>query len=155
MRSVLCIGIGNPYRQDDSVGLVIAAALQARNLPGVTVIEHNGEGVALMDAWRGAEAVILIDAVSSGAAPGTLFQFAAHRSPLPAGYFTYSTHAFGLAEALEMARALNELPPYCIVFGVEGTSFGFGTALTPEVEHSARESVSLIVRTIEAVQHGR
>jgi hydrogenase maturation protease len=155
MVSVLCIGIGNRYREDDAVGLHVADRLRMQNLPGVTVIEHNGEGASLLDAWHEAEAVILIDAVSSGAKPGTLFQVAAHDSPLPGRFFTYSTHAFGVAQALELARALDELPPSCIVFGIEGASFDFGLDVTPEVETTAEALVPLIVRKIEELCHAR
>lgn len=154
MAPVLCIGIGNLYRQDDAVGLCVAHALQALNLPGVRVIEHSGEGVSLMDSWRGAGALILIDAVSSGAAPGSIFQFAVHDRPLPAGYFAFSTHAFGLAGAIELARSLGELPPQCIVFGIEGVTFDFGIDLSPQIAQSAREIIPVIVRTIERLQDG-
>jgi hydrogenase maturation protease len=155
MSAVLCIGIGNRYRQDDSIGPRIADRLLQLNVPDVTVIEHSGEGASLMDAWGGVDTVILIDAVSSGATPGTLFQFAAHDSPLPAGYFAYSTHAFGVAQALELARSLRELPPCCIVFGIEGGGFNFGIGLSPQVEDTIEALVPLIARTIEELRHAR
>lgn len=153
MTSVLCIGIGNLYRQDDAVGLRVAAALRAQNLPGITVIEHSGEGASLMDIWQEFSAVILIDALASGAEPGTVRQLAVHDAPIPSRYFAYSTHAFGLAEALEMARSLNTLPARCVVFGIEGARFGFGTDLTPEVEQAAQALVPVIACTIERLQH--
>ena len=155
MSAVLCIGIGNRYRRDDSAGPCVSDALLQLNLPGVTVIEHSGEGASLMDAWRGGDAVILIDAVSSGAKPGTLFQFAAHDSPLPAGYFPYSTHAFGVSQALELSRSLGELPSLCVVFGIEGACFDFGTDLSPAVEQTVQQIVPVIIRTIEELRHAR
>ena len=59
---LLVIGVGNPYRNDDAVGLVVARRIRDLNLQGVTVIEANGEGASLMEAWQGADSVILIDA---------------------------------------------------------------------------------------------
>ncbi len=153
MVSVLCIGIGNHYRQDDSVGIHIAARLRSQNLPHLRVIDHSGEGAALMDAWRDADIVFLIDAVSSGAEPGTLVQFAAHDRPLPAGYFAFSTHAFGVVEAIELARTLGELPSCCIVFGIEGARFDFGTELSPRVEQAVPVIVPRIVSAIASLQH--
>jgi hydrogenase maturation protease len=67
----LLIGIGNAYRSDDGVGLVVIRAVQAKGLPETFCIESNGDGAALIDAWANAGKVILIDAVSSGAKPGT------------------------------------------------------------------------------------
>lgn len=152
--TVLLIGIGNPYRQDDSLGVRIAGALQGCNLPDIRVIEHSGEGVSLMDAWGDADAVVVVDAVSSGAEPGRIYQFLAHEQPLPARFFAYSTHDFGLAEAVELARSLGELPPRCIVFGIEGAHFSFGTELSSEVKRAMAELIPVIVRTLEELRHG-
>lgn len=132
--SVLCVGIGNEFRGDDAVGLIAARMLQARQLPGLRVIEQSGEGAALMAAWGGAAAVFLVDAVSSGAAPGTIYRLDARSLPIPAEFFHYSTHAFSVAEAVEMARALDELPPRLVIYGIEGANFDLGISLSPAVE---------------------
>jgi hydrogenase maturation protease len=107
---VLVIGVGNDYRHDDAVGLIVARRLREKNLQHVTVREMSGEGAALIAAWQGADCVIIVDAVQSGAAPGTIFRVEAHREPIPTNFFHCSTHAFGVAEAIETARSLGQLP---------------------------------------------
>ena len=134
----LVIGVGNDYRGDDAVGLAVARRIRNERLEGVTVREASGEGLALMEIWQVADSVILIDAVHSGARPGTVHRFDAGARPLPAPLFHYSTHAFGLADAIELARALNQLPSRLEVYGVEGKNFEAGAALSPEVEAAAR-----------------
>ena len=114
--SILIIGIGNPYRGDDAVGLRIAQDIKKKSPDHVNVIEQSGEGISLMDSWKDSDAVILIDAVYSGAKPGTIHRFDAHTQPIPSKFFHYSTHAFGVAEAIELARALKQLPPHLIVY---------------------------------------
>jgi len=47
-----------------------------------------------------------------------------------------STHAFGVADAIELARALDRLPPHLDVYAVEGVEFGLGTPLTPAVQRA-------------------
>jgi hydrogenase maturation protease len=141
----LVIGIGNEYRHDDAVGLIIARYLQERALDHCKVLEQNGEGAALMEEWKNAEAVILIDAVHSGAAPGTIYRFDARKQPIPTKFFHYSTHAFSVAEAIELARALNQLPPHLVVYGIEGKNFDAGQGLSPEVEKAAWEVVGRVV----------
>jgi len=141
----LVIGLGNDFRRDDGAGRV--AARRVRELAGeaVRVIEESGEGAALMDAWRGAELVILIDAVHSGAAPGTIHRLDARAQPIPSNFFHYSTHAFSVAEAVELARALDQLPPRLIVHGIEGKDFTSGEGLSPEVA-AAVEQVAQTVK---------
>jgi hydrogenase maturation protease len=132
------IGVGNAARGDDAAGLIAA-----RRLGG---LEHEGDPVALLDVWRGAELAVVIDAVSSGAEPGTVHRFDATAEPLPAHLRgSSSTHALGLAEAIELGRALGRLPARLIVYGIEGERFEAGTELTPAVaaavEAVAREAV--------------
>lgn len=146
---ILLIGIGNEYRRDDGVGLV--AARKLGSIPNTKVIEESGEGIALMEAWKGADIVILIDAVSSGAAPGTIHRFEAHAQPIPAKFFSYSTHAFSIARAIELARTLNQLPPCMFVYGIEGKNFEAGIGLSPEVEKAVRDVVKLVLQDIQAL----
>src|SRR5712692_1537146 len=103
---ILVIGIGNQYRGDDANGILLARRINSLNLPQVRVIEQAGEGAALIDAWEssGASLVILIDAVCSGAEPGTVYRLDVNNKTIPTSFFNYSTHAFSLAEAIELAR---------------------------------------------------
>jgi len=130
---VRVIGVGNPFRCDDGIGPLVAREVKKR-VPHLEVMEASGEGAELMELWAGAETVIVIDAVSSEAKPGVIYRFEAHREALPAFLFSGSTHRFGVAQAVELARALGKLPKRVIVYGIEGKSFRFGTELSPEVE---------------------
>jgi hydrogenase maturation protease len=87
----------------------------------------------LMDVWRGADALILIDAVTSGAAPGTVFRLDVSSSPLNRDLFKSSTHALGLADAVELSRTLGTLPARVLVFGVEVRDLSAGVGLSADV----------------------
>jgi hydrogenase maturation protease len=141
----LAIGIGNAWRSDDAAGLAVAHALSGSPPPGVQVVAREGEPTELIDVWAGAEAVWLADAVSSGAPPGTVHRLDAGSEPLPAALFRVSSHLVGLAEAVELARALGKLPPRVVVFGIEGARFEAGESLSPEVA-AAVEEVAAAVR---------
>lgn len=144
----LVIGIGNSYRRDDALGLLVARQLKNCVPPEVTVVEASGEGCALTELWRGAEHVTLIDAVSSGGAPGTIHRLDAHASAIPTCFFHYSTHAFSVAEAIELARVMNELPPQLILYGIEGKDFDAGIGLSREVELAMKEVQSRILQEV-------
>lgn len=153
-QSILVIGVGNEYRRDDGVGHSVARALMREEPEGVRVIEESGEGAALMEAWRGADTVILIDAVHSGGEPGTVHCFDAQVQEIPANFFRYSTHAFSVAEAIELARTLGELPSQLIVYGIEGKDFQAGTGLSSEAAQAGREVLRQVCDQIEATQKG-
>jgi hydrogenase maturation protease len=141
---ILIIGLGNDYRGDDAVGRALARRLQAIAGGNVRVMEESGEGASLIEAWEGADFVILIDAVHSGGAAGTIHRFDAAMQPVPGRFFHYSTHAFSVAEAVELARALNQLPPRLIVYGIEGKNVDSRVGLCPEVKVAAEEVFRMV-----------
>lgn len=152
---MLCLGVGNRYRGDDGVGPAVAQQLQALQLPGLEVREASGEGASLMDQWSGWRQVILVDAVISGSEPGTLFELNAFTQSIPASLFATSTHAFGVAEAVEMARMLGQLPAELRIYGIEGASFEHGCGLTPVVEKTAVQVVALIAAEVKRLDTRR
>jgi hydrogenase maturation protease len=150
-RKILVVGVGNEYRSDDGVGILIAREIREKHLGSVTVKEESGEGTALMEAWKGFETVILIDAISSASKPGTIVTIDAGKKNVPAKFFHYSTHAFSIAEAIELARELKTLPPHVLLFGIEGASFQAGVGLSRTVQESAKNVVSQIMQHITTV----
>lgn len=153
MAAIKVIGIGNPYRHDDAAGLEAVRRIRALGLTRIEVEEATGEGADLMDRWAGSEHVILIDAVRSGAAPGTLHRLDASAQTVPKRFFSYSTHAFSVAEAVELSRRLGRLPSHLVIFGIEGGDFSTGPGLTFAVE-KAVENVARAVQEIAARRTG-
>lgn len=134
---VLFLGVGNLHRADDGVGPYIAERLAADPVfaaEGIDVQPHSGEGASLMHLWEGAQKVVIVDAMKSGGKLGEVRRFDAVKETLHHGVFRYSSHLFGLAEAVEMSRALGSLPAEMIIYGVEGIEFTFGAERSPEVE---------------------
>jgi len=146
---VLVIGIGNECRGDDGVGLAVIRALKEQGLQAVICKECSGEGTALMDLWENFSRVILIDAMLSGGAPGAISRFDADKEAIPARLSSHSTHAFGVAEAVELAKTLYEFPASLIVYAVEGKDFTADCGLTPEVAHAVPVVVSLVMREVQ------
>jgi len=145
----LIIGIGNDFRGDDGVGIVIAARLRERNISAFEIVEYGGEGTGLVTLWKGADKVIVIDATFSGAEPGKIYRFDIDKDVLPTNLFAgYSTHAIGLAEAIELSKTLDCLPRTLIIYGIEGKSYESGQGLTNEIAKSAELVISKILEEI-------
>jgi hydrogenase maturation protease len=149
-KPIVVIGVGNYYRADDGVGPVVVRRLATMNLAGAAVREESGEGAALIESWKDAEHVIIVDAASSGSVPGTIHRIDAHAQRVPSSFFHYSSHAFSVAEAIELARALNRLPSRLTLLGIEGKNFAAGIGLSPEVERSCEEILDLVTEEIAA-----
>jgi len=148
---LLVIGVGNEFRGDDAAGLLVARQVKACSLEQTHVCEANGEGVALMELWHGAEAVILIDAVQAGGKPGMIYHLDAGTDKIPSRFFHYSTHAFSVAEAVELARALGQLPGALIVYGIEGQQYDVGGGLSLAVEQAVAEVAKRVCEEAQAL----
>ncbi len=132
---VVVIGVGNALRGDDAAGLEVARRLRRRaTAAGILVREQEGEALGLLEQWDGVAAALLVDAIRSGAGAGTVHRLDASARPLPAELRgSSSTHAVGIGEAIELARALGRLPAHVVVYGVEGRCFSTGGGLSEEV----------------------
>jgi hydrogenase maturation protease len=135
----MVIGVGNAWRGDDGAGLAVARRLRELSPAGVEVHELEGDATALVDTWSGADRVVVVDAAESGAPPGTVRRFDAHSGPLPVRSLRSSTHAFGVSDAVELARALGRLPGRLDVYAIEGATFTADDHLSPAVERAVAE----------------
>ena len=140
MRRIV-IGIGNPERGDDAAGRETVRRLRATMPADVAIAEADGETTSLLALLDGAAATFWVDACASGAPAGTIRRFDLAEDRLPPTASAVSSHGIGLAEALELARVLGQLPARCVVYAIEGQSFAAGVGLSPAVERAVVEVV--------------
>jgi len=144
------IGIGNESRSDDGVGLWIARRLREANLPGACIELQKGDTASMIATWAATDTVILIDAVSSGTgtSAGKIYRFSDSGEPVPDCFLSPSTHRFGLARALALARVLDRMPCHLILYGIEGLCFDFGCELTPLVKKAATRVMRMVIEDV-------
>jgi hydrogenase maturation protease len=106
--------------------------------------------VDLVELMKGASVVILIDAARGGKTPGSVYRLDASVSPIGAQVFPRSSHAIGVAEAIELARAMDVLPATVIVYGVEVGNTEVGQPLSPPMGEALDHVVKQIIQECEA-----
>lgn len=150
--AVLVLGLGNPDRGDDGAGAAAAQALIGRVPPEVVVQVRRGDLLALIEDWEGFEALVCIDAAAPMGLPGRIHRVDVDATPLPASSGVTSSHAFGLPEAIELARSLELLPRRIIVYAIEGESFESGAPLTPAVAEGALRAADQVLAEVDRLQ---
>lgn len=142
---IVVIGVGNALRGDDAAGLAVADQVRVAAPAGVAVRVCEEEPTRLIDSFGEADVAFVVDAVWTGAPAGTVHRWDASNAPVPSRELRSSTHAIGIGEALELARALGKLPARTVVIGVEGSEFVAREGMTPAVvEGVACASASLL-----------
>lgn len=134
--STLVLGLGNPDRGDDAVGLVVAERLAGRNL-AATVRAWSGPDIDLLDLWPDVGHLVVVDAVRSGGAAGTIHRFTSddRRGGRPRG--AGGSHAFGLLDVIELGRRLGRGPQRWDIYLVEVATTSHGEALSGGVAAAA------------------
>jgi hydrogenase maturation protease len=149
---LLVIGIGNSDRGDDGIGRLIVRQLVGRVPRHIAIIERPGDTLALIDDWAGYDGVILVDAAAPGAAPGSTHRIDLLQDDLPTDLSLSSTHAFGVADAVGLARTLGLLPKRLIAYAVEGVDFAPGAPVSPEVAATADTLVARIAAEVRLLE---
>ncbi len=149
--SALVIGVGQTDRSDDAVGLLVAAEV-GRIAPAVDVVTVTSP-TRLVDAWEGRDDVAVVDAVRTGRSAGAITLVEVGNRPLPARPGAGGSHGFGVAEAVELGRALGRLPRHLVVVGVEASTFAIGAELTPEVVAAVPAAARAVLGAVAAAAH--
>ena len=139
---MLIVGYGNRGRGDDGAGAMVAGRLQEL---GMDAEICTGDAFSLIGAWN-SDDVVVVDAMVTGAPAGTVRLWNGRQVRFQ-GSPAASTHGLGVAEAIELARALGRLPQRLRVFGIEGRSFAIGSDISPEVMHAVEKITRLLAES--------
>ena len=155
MATTLIIGLGNPLVSDDSVGLRVVAELQ-RQLVGredVEVTEDYWGGLRLMERMIGYERAIVVDAISTGAAPGTIHRLTTESI---ATQKSASAHDVSLPTALAFGRQAGAKLPEdrnVSLLGIEAQDLvNFSEQCTPAVAAAIPRAVREVLQILESMQ---
>ena len=130
------VGVGSPFG-DDRLGWVAAESLQRSPVlnglePGRIVISIlDRPGAMLLALWDEADHVIVMDAVRSGAVPGTRHRLTA--SDVTDTRIPATSHGFGIVAALQLAQVLENLPDRLLLRGIEMDACCTGFTLSAAV----------------------
>lgn len=134
---LLVIGCGNLTAGDDGAGLEILRRLEALAEPGCALRRLPMSDIEIFDLLGDADMILIVDAVSSGAAPGTLYLLTLPSATLERrSVSTLSSHGWGLRESIELARALGRRLPRLVVLGVEVGTLELGVGRSAAVERA-------------------
>ncbi len=146
MTGAVVIGVGNPWRRDDGVGHAVARQVvdRHRDARDLRVELLDGEPARLLDAWDGADLVVVVDALRGDDAGAVVVVDPDDPDGAPS-----SSHGLGLTDAVALGRRLGRLPGSLVVLGVVGVDFGDGPGLTPSVATAVGPATERVLRLLD------
>ena len=143
---VVVIGIGSSYRRDDGVGPAVAAAVDARAVPGVRVLSDAGDPCGILDAWADARLAVVVDAaVATPSVPGRIHRCTINQLQ---GASAVSSHGVDIATVLALGEALDRMPADVVLFAIEVTETGYGVGLSPRVAAAIPHAVAAVMSEV-------
>jgi hydrogenase maturation protease len=153
----LVIGLGNPLVTDDSVGLRVAEQLRGElaEQSDVTVDEDYWGGLRLMERMIGFDRVIVVDAICTGAAPGTIHRLKTSDIPTQR---SASAHDVNLPMALAFGRQAEVALPcdeQIVLIGIEAEDvINFSETCTPAVAAAVPVAVQEVLEALDSLSGG-
>jgi len=161
--AVVIAGIGSEYRHDDAIGAIVGE--QAARRSGARWAGPLVDPLDLLGHWDDAALAVVVDAVRSGAEPGTVTVMDLAPSgradgtrgprrpgPVPRRPGTAratSSHGVDVLGVHRLARAVGHAPARVVVVGVEGEDFSLGSGLSPRVEAAVPEALRAVLALVE------
>ena len=143
--SVLVVGFGNPAREDDGIGPLVAAKIEELGINGVTVDSDYQLTVEHAKDVCEHETVIFVDASTNGDEPFSM-------SPVePETELSFSSHSVSPAGVIGLAENLFGARPRAFILEIRGYSFGmFTEELTEAAERNSEEAVRFLCAGLES-----
>jgi hydrogenase maturation protease len=148
--SILVLGIGNPIRSDDGVGVRVVKQLAAahRFSADVALMEGGTLGLALLPYLAGVMRLVLVDAVDTGRMPGVLVRLEGNQISQTLES-QFSPHQMGLKDLLAVAGVLGTAPEEVVLWGVQPENLGLGLEMSATVAARVESLAGHVVAELE------
>jgi hydrogenase maturation protease len=148
------IGLGNPLMGDDGIGIAALERLRAAwHVPeGVELVDGGTWGMNLLPIIEDADEVLFIDAIKTGAEPGT--EIVIPRARLPRYLATkISPHEVDLRDVLALAELRGTLPDQTVAVGLEPALVELSSELSDQLQARLDALVAAVVRQLATWGH--
>lgn len=143
---IVVLGVGNILLSDEGLGVRAIERLQRSYSwpPEVKLIDGGTCGMELLEDIEGLDALIMVDAIRAGQAPGTPILLAGDAIPV---FFKtkLSPHQVGLCDVLATLEFLGRAPKDTTIMGLQPHSLALGMELSSEIEASMPALMQMLV----------
>jgi hydrogenase maturation protease len=149
---ILVLGLGSTPSGDDGLGPILLDELarQYRYAGGFVEFVNGGtKGLDLLGHIVGRQAIVVLDALTTGAKPGTVSVLEGAEVLRYATGSSASVHPGDAHELLATAAFLGDLPEHFYVVGVQPGDLHQGAALSTQVQRSLQRAVAQAQKIID------
>ncbi len=152
LQRIVVLGIGNMLWADEGFGVRCVEALQQRFefAPHVELVDGGTQGLALLQYVQEADALLILDAIDYGLAPGTLKVVQGDEVPCFLGAKKMSLHQTGFQEVLMVAQLTGHYPQRIVLIGCQPEELeDYGGSLRPRTLQALEEALPLALEHLQ------
>jgi hydrogenase maturation protease len=145
------VGVGNTIMGDDGVGPALVERLQetpAGSAADIRLVDAGTTGFLALEAMSGADRAIVVDAIETGASPGTVHEYRCVDGTFETAVPEMTMHDVSFTEAMAAGGDVYDLPDEIRIWGVEPADVSIGDELSDPVDRAATELVDSLTETI-------
>ena len=155
--SLAVIGVGNPYRGDDGIGIYLVQKIKQDKSFARDVVEYLDGGIGGMNLFHmmsSYKRVLLVDAVNCKKQPGDHVFFSSDEIASSNKMSSLvSTHGSDLFQVIKQVKEFNEHPPDIFVFGVQPDDVSLRQGFSECIEKNLSVLESKLKQRIENLIH--
>ena len=148
------IGIGNPLRRDDGIGIhLLQSLMKDRSTlpPNLELIDAGTGGMNLVHLLARFDVVLIIDAVHFGIPAGESRLLSPDEVRTNKTLSTTSTHMVDVLSLLRLSEQLHELPQKLYIFGVQPIDMAHGTDLSQTLQRACPRLLQELKQHIQTI----
>jgi hydrogenase maturation protease len=154
VKSIGVIGIGNPLRRDDGIGIVLLDQLRDCRedfLSDVSLVDGGIGGMNILHLIDDFDIVIFIDAIDFHAPVGEICFFSFDDVKESRKKQNIGTHVQDVLEVLYVAQKLGSLPEKIFIFGVQPSDLSYGVGVSSLIEKKLQFLTDSLKKNIKEI----
>jgi len=152
MKKIGIIGIGNPLRKDDGIGILLLQKLKKNKekLPeNIELIDAGTVGMNILHIISNYDEVIFIDAINLKKKTGETKFFKYQEIKKQNNMICLNTHNFDIRKIIEISKKINKKPSKIYFFGIQPADIGYGNKITQELNTKIEIIFSKLLKKIK------
>jgi len=151
MKEKALIGLGNPLRNDDGIGIILIEELKKKQLKDYEIIDGGIGGINLLHVLSRYKKVILIDAFDFRSEAGDYKILDYHKLQTKTNNMNISTHECNFFKVLSLSSELKEIPKKIYIFGIQPKKTSYGEKISEELNLNINRYIDEIIKLTKEI----
>ncbi|MHC5060775.1 MAG: hydrogenase maturation protease [Planctomycetota bacterium] len=149
-KNIVVLGLGNPLRSDEGIGVAIVGWFSARadQYPSVDFIDAGTGGMSVLHLLANRSKAVLIDCAYMGTEAGTIKRFEPHEVESVKKLAHQSLHEADIMKIIDLSEQLGQGPQSVVIFGIEPETIELGQNLSKTLEAKMDEYIDAVTKEL-------